>query len=206
MYDLPAPDEAPSTAQYPSPPCICSPSRSLSPYQPPNPRCPVHGAEEYRSGRCAGCGRWFLPRVLVGEKCRSCTPGVKTATGFTVKDSGKRASYETGAQRDEQAGKGRFDLLDYYTLSRLARHMEKGAEKYDAHNWRKGIPLSRTLSSLLRHAHQLSAGHTDEDHAAAVLANAMFFVWTQREILQGRLPESLWDIPHKRENWLDLVA
>ena len=73
--------------------------------------------------------------------------------------------------------------------------MEKGAAKYADRNWEKGMPLSVFLDSALRHTFKLLAGQTDEDHAAAALFNVSGFIWTQEQIANGRLPESLNDLP-----------
>ena len=70
---------------------------------------------------------------------------------YTLHDSGGRQQFVTGAVRDRQAGKGRFDLLPALAVTRLARHFEKGAAKYGDRNWEQGIPLSRFLDSALRH-------------------------------------------------------
>jgi hypothetical protein len=75
-----------------------------------------------------------------------------TMTDFTsVKDSGERQEFETGARRDTQEGKPRFGLIPPYPLRRLAMHYTNGADKYGENNWTKGIPCSRTWESLERH-------------------------------------------------------
>jgi len=108
-----------------------------------------------------------------------------------VKDSGAREEFSTGAVRDTGAGKGRFDLLPYYPLERLARHYENGARKYDDNNWRKGIPLKRYKESALRHLLKAVEGFTDEDHWAAAMWNIAGYLWTEKEISEGRLPKEL---------------
>lgn len=90
---------------------------------------------------------------------------------FTVKDSGQRAAFTTGAVRDTEAGKPRYDLISPFALRRLAEHMRKGAEKYEARNWEKGIPTERLYSSALRHLMQWAQGDRSEDHLSAVLFN-----------------------------------
>ena len=116
--------------------------------------------------------------------------------GFTeVKDSGARREFGTGSVRDVRAGKGRYDLLPPYVIDRLARHFENGAAKYGDRNWQKGQPLSGYLDSALRHTFNLLDGMTDEDHAAAAMWNIGAFIWTQREIAEGRLPAELDDMP-----------
>jgi hypothetical protein len=119
-----------------------------------------------------------------------------TSCEFAIKDSGDRTKYSTGAQRDRRGGKGRYDLLPFYALRRLAIHFEKGAEKYDAHNWRKGIPLSNYFDSALRHASEYREGKTDEDHAIAAAWNMLCLVETEHMISEGTLPKELNDLEY----------
>ena len=113
-----------------------------------------------------------------------------------VQDSGERSEFDTGAVRDRQAGKGRYDLLSPIAMRRMARHFENGAAKYSDRNWEKGMPLSRYLDSALRHIFAILEGKTDEDHAAAAEWNMHCFMHTQEKIVSGALPEALDDLPH----------
>ena len=112
-----------------------------------------------------------------------------------VLDSGKRQEFGTGAVRDTQDGKGRFDLLPYYAITRLAQHFENGARKYSQDNWRNGIPLRRYLDSMIRHAFKFLAGMREEDHLAACMWNAACLLETQELIKIGLLPKELDDLP-----------
>lgn len=112
-----------------------------------------------------------------------------------VVDSGKRQEFGTGAVRDTQEGKGRFDLLPYYAITRLAQHFENGAKKYQDENWRHGIPLRRYLDSILRHAFKFLGGSQDEDHLSAVMWNAACLLETQEMIKLGILPKELDNLP-----------
>ncbi|MBM4043017.1 MAG: hypothetical protein FJ290_31395 [Planctomycetes bacterium] len=85
---------------------------------------------------------------------------------YKLADSGQREEFDGGAVRDVRSGKGRYDLLSPHALGRLAAVYEKGAAKYAARNWEKGIPVSRCLDSALRHIFQYLAGAKDEDHLA----------------------------------------
>lgn len=108
-----------------------------------------------------------------------------------VKDSGERQSFSTGAVRDTQEGKGRFDLIPTVVLRRLAKHYENGARKYRPWNWAKGIPLSRYYDSGLRHAMAWAEGKDDEDHLAAVIWNFAAILHHEDRIRNGRLPKEL---------------
>lgn len=112
-----------------------------------------------------------------------------------VKDSGKEQSFGTGAVRDIQTGKGRFDLLPPYALLRLAKHFENGANRYRERNWEKGIPCSRYLDSALRHMVKVLMGFDDEDHEMAACWNLMCMIETEVRIELGILPEELNDLP-----------
>jgi hypothetical protein len=114
--------------------------------------------------------------------------------GFVMKDSGARQTFETGAVRDAGSGKGFWHCLPYVALEALAKLYEAGAKKYAKHNWKKGIPLSRYIDSAYRHLAKLAEGWPDEDHAAAVLWNVAGYLWTRKEISEGRLPATLSDL------------
>lgn len=114
---------------------------------------------------------------------------------FVLKDSGQRQEFDSGAVRDRRGGKGRYDLLPPAALYRVARIFEAGAEKYDARNWERGIPLSRFMDSALRHSFQRLEGRSDEDHAAQAAWNILGFLWTEEMIKRGVLPASLDDMP-----------
>lgn len=113
-----------------------------------------------------------------------------------LKDSGDRRHFSTGAVRDAAGGKGRFDLVPYYAELAIARQMERGADKYDARNWEKGIPLSVFANSAKRHLGKLVAGYEDEPHLDAALWNLACFAETQERIRRGILPAELDDMPH----------
>lgn len=121
---------------------------------------------------------------------------------FELKDSGERQEFESGARRDTAKGKGRYDLISPVMLRRLAIVMEKGAAKYSARNWEKGIPLSRFLDSALRHTCQLLEGKEDEDHAAQAIFNLMGFIHTKQLVMWEALPLALDDVSRRPEKIL----
>ena len=110
---------------------------------------------------------------------------------MNIKTSGKKQEFGTGAHRDAQENKGRFDLIPVMPLRRLAKHYEGGANLYGENNWKKGIPLRRFLDSAIRHTLQLLEGKDDEDHAAATLWNICGFMYTKDAIERGILPKEL---------------
>ena len=82
-------------------------------------------------------------------------------------------------------GKARMDLLDPYAIEKLAEVLTFGAQKYAAHNWRKGIPISRLLAAAFRHMYALARGEKVDTesglpHAAHAMCCMMFILWTQK--------------------------
>jgi hypothetical protein len=116
-----------------------------------------------------------------------------------VKDSGERQEFKTGAVRDVQSGKGRYDLLPTRAIRRLAEHYANGAVKYGDNNWLRGIPLKRMMDSAMRHLFKALEGQTDEDHLTAAAWNILGIIELQERIEAGMLPKELDDLP-KLEN------
>jgi len=116
---------------------------------------------------------------------------------YKIKDSGKRKLYQTGANRDVNEGKGRFDLLPPQAIRALAIHYQKGCQKYGERNWEKGIPISRYIDSAIRHLFQFLDGLDDENHLISTAWNILSAYETILRIQQGRLPEELYDLPRK---------
>jgi len=112
-----------------------------------------------------------------------------------IKDSGTRTEFDTGAVRDAETGKGRFDLIPYEALERLAKIYEAGGRKYADRNWEKGIPTHRYMDSGLRHAMKHLGGRRDEDHLAMAVWNFMCLLQTEHWIAEGTLPASLQTLP-----------
>jgi len=81
-------------------------------------------------------------------------------------DPEKMIQHGTGAKRESKEGKGRYDLISPIALRRLAVVYEKGAVVHEPRNWEKGLPISETLSSAIRHIFQYLAGSRSEDHLA----------------------------------------
>ena len=112
-----------------------------------------------------------------------------------MEDSGKRQNFDTGAIRDTTEDKPRVDLISPYAQLREGAWLAKGAQKYTERNWEQGIPFSRCIASLERHVQQFKQGLTNEDHLAAIVANATFIMHYEAMIERGLLPATLDDMP-----------
>jgi hypothetical protein len=113
-------------------------------------------------------------------------------------DTGTRSEFATGAVRDAMSGKGLPAQIPPEAIRRLALRFEDGASKYGVQNWMRGIPLSRYVDAIIRHTLAAAEGQDDEDHLGAVLWNAAAWIWTERQIIEGRLPAELDDLPFRR--------
>ena len=78
-------------------------------------------------------------------------------------------------------GKPRMDLIDPTAMNELAKVLTFGAQKYAAHNWRKGLHKSRLLGAALRHLFAYLGGEdkdpeTGLSHAAHAMCCCMFIL------------------------------
>jgi len=109
---------------------------------------------------------------------------------FETKDSGKRATFATGMQRDTTDGKIRYDLIipksgQGNMLKRWAELMTRGAIKYEARNWEKAKTqeeADRYKESAFRHFMAWYEGIYDEDHGAAVYFNIQGFEYVKERL------------------------
>ena len=112
----------------------------------------------------------------------------------------KKQHYETGATRDEQSGKGRYDLIPDVALKRVALVYERGGENHGDRNWEKGLPFSRLYNSAMRHLRQAREAYYNEDlraedHLAHSVWNMFAIMFNEFMIDRGCLPEELNDCP-----------
>ena len=91
----------------------------------------------------------------------------------TIKDSGERRQFESGAVRDMSEGKGDMMSLPPNAILRLSKLYEAGAKKYTRFNYLKGIPCTSFMDSALRHLLKYMAGWDDEDHLASAVFNIL---------------------------------
>lgn len=120
---------------------------------------------------------------------------MESVDGFVMKDSGQHEEFPTGSRRDTRQGKGRFDLLSPFVLTRDAVLLERGALKYGERNWEKGQPISRFIDSAMRHLLRYLEGHRDEDHLAAARWNIGAIMHMETMISRGIVPAEIMDLP-----------
>jgi hypothetical protein len=106
----------------------------------------------------------------------------KFRESFTTKDSGERRTFESGAVRDSDEGKPRYDLIPAQAMHRVAKLYARGAKKYGENNWQKGMPSQQVLASAMRHLEAYRRGDADnEDHLAAVVWNILALMEYEEE-------------------------
>lgn len=107
----------------------------------------------------------------------------------TIKDSGERTQFNTGAVRDMHEGKGRMDLMPMTAIIEVSKHCEEGAKKYGEHNVDKGVPLNSLCDSAMRHLAKFMRGDQDEPHLRAAAWNILWALqfYTDRPELNNLL-------------------
>lgn len=76
-------------------------------------------------------------------------------------------------------GKLKWSLVSWKALEPMVRVLMFGAEKYDDHNWKKGLSYVQITESLQRHMNAFIDGEDDDpesklSHVGHILCNAMF--------------------------------
>lgn len=125
--------------------------------------CPYGLSLESKESSMAVCSK---------HTCSKCW-GREYVEPNTIKDSGERTEFDTGAVRDMHEGKGDMASIPWEAILRLSKHYEAGAKKYDRWNFRKGIPVSSFIDSACRHLAKYQCGCDDEDHLAAAAFNVL---------------------------------
>jgi len=118
---------------------------------------------------------------------------------FVLEDTGIHLKKKSGALREKNEGKGRFDLMSPYALLRVARIHEKGSKKYSPRNWEKGMKFSLFVDAALRHVIKYMMGMTDEDHLAQAVWNLDCLLHFEALIEFGIAPKELNDLPQYQQ-------
>lgn len=93
---------------------------------------------------CAVCHKHVIPEILRRRAA------VKQALSEKEKlDSGKK----------NDSDKPRFELLPPEAVEQIVHVLTRGAEKYQARNWEKGISYSRVYGALQRHLNEFWKGN-----------------------------------------------
>lgn len=124
-----------------------------------------------------------------------------------VKDSGKRQEFFTGAVRDTNEGKGRFDLLPPIGMKRLS-------QSYNA-KWQEGeFSIAMLLNDALLNINNYMEGWRDIDHlimaagrclASAHLEYMIFNGFMTPKLLLGQCYISSENIDSTTNEWWDAV-
>ena len=109
----------------------------------------------------------------------------------TIKDSGHRREFSTGAVRDMQEGKGRMDLLPWAAIIEVSKHCEAGARKYGEHNVDRGLPTNSLCDSAARHLAKYLDGQTDENHLLAAAWNLLWAI--QMRVKKPEMVNTPWE-------------
>ena len=96
----------------------------------------------------------------------------KTVAFLKPSDSNRATRYNKG--------KLKWSLVHYKSLEPLVKVLMFGAEKYEAHNWKKDMDTSEILESLQRHLASLMDGDLNDEesklhHIGHIMCNAMFY-------------------------------
>lgn len=90
-------------------------------------------------------------------------------------------------------GKLQWNLVDFPSFEPMVKVLEFGASKYSAHNWKKGLKVTETIDSMLRHLFALLNGEDNDpesglSHIGHIQCNAMFlaFMLKNRQDLDDR--------------------
>ncbi len=110
-------------------------------------------------------------------------------SNFVTKTSKKHQTFSTGAKRDNQDDKPRYDLIPPLALKRVADLYSRGAKVYGDWNWSKKMPYSRFYASILRHLFQFATGEKSEDHLAAAVFGCLSIMHFQELNLDKELDD-----------------
>lgn len=100
---------------------------------------------------------------------------VLTIVNYGTKDQKEVLASDSKSTAEKQ------DIITFLfcrMVADLAKHFQKGAEKYGPRNCQRGIPLDSFRDSGLRHLCQYIMGYEDEPHLCAAIWNFWMADWT----------------------------
>jgi len=90
-------------------------------------------------------------------------------------------------------GKLKWSLVSWKALEPMVRVLMFGADKYDDHNWKKGLKYTEVCESLQRHLNAFIEGADNDEeskisHVGHIMCNAMFlsYMFLFRKDLDNR--------------------
>lgn len=117
-----------------------------------------------------------------------------------------KPTQEAGTKNDTE--KPTLSLIPTSMLTEVGAVLTFGAEKYTAHNWRKGIALSRLTSAALRHILAFNEGENiDKESGLSHLAHAICNLAFALEQMKNPVRYDAFDdrylnsLPTKKEIW-----
>jgi len=109
---------------------------------------------------------------------------------------------KTGGLRYNE-DKLKWGLVDFDALDNMVRVLMYGEQKYDAHNWKKGLPYVSVTESMLRHIYAFLRGEDVDPesglpHTGHIMCNAMFldYYWQHHKDMDDRFIDNA----KKKEN------
>lgn len=146
---------------------------------------------EYREGICDKCLRETIGQTTESAGSHRMVDAPMAGIiigGGEAQAADTHATSKAGWEKETAGGmkfdqdKPRVDLIDPYAMEELAKVLTFGAQKYAAHNWRKGISFSRLIAAAFRHLMAIMRGEdhdpeTGLPHAAHLMCCAMFLIW-----------------------------
>ncbi len=120
-----------------------------------------------------------------------------------VKKTAITRSFDTGAVRGDDRGRGKPSLLPFEAISMVSRCFngsawmpmlgvievtkvyEAGAAKYEDRNWEQGMNLSAYVDSAYRHFAKFQQGETDEPHCGQFAWNLCCLLQTYIWVADG---------------------
>ena len=123
-----------------------------------------------------------------------------------LKDSGSRREFSSGAVRDAEQYKGRFDLIPFWPMLAYSAILEAGAKKYHDRNWQKGMPISVYLNSALRHLYKYMNGMRDEPHLWQAMWNIAGAIHTQICVYLSLYPKEFGDVANDLGDPTELLS
>jgi nucleoside 2-deoxyribosyltransferase len=119
--------------------------------------------------------KMFLNQVQVPKE--NTEPVFIQSKGWSENKYKSETDSERGLRFNE--GKPKWSLIDFDSLEGIVRVLEYGTKKYEKDNWKKGMPVSEVLESLLRHVFAILRGEEKDKesglpHIWHVQTNAMF--------------------------------